>query len=303
MLDMYATPDHLAHPELTAKDHPQYCPRQSLPQKLLGCSDRERITVGKQLGAGKSKTVHVATIEGQRFAFKSASIPAQRSRNVRQNPFGERKQVIQMEFNKTLLMDNTNGILRAKGGCFTGADAWALYPFGERGVFGPQVAGTADASQSLTMALSVAKVFACLEHHPYGFGFISDNKPEQFGVHDDWTVELADVDGLRFYTPGSRGRMSGKPCQTSLDCVPNRRRPDAVLSPDNGCDASLGKCIGENSASMVYILGNMFLSSLTAKAPSLQPITDRCRLRDRSQRPTAADVVKTIESLLEHPTA
>ena len=46
------------------------------------------------------------------------------------------------------------------------------------------------------------QVFACLEHHPYGFGFISDNKPEQFVVHDDWTVELADVDGLRFYTPG-----------------------------------------------------------------------------------------------------
>ena len=54
-------------------------------------------------------------------------------------------------------IDRPNRVLPA-GGCFTGADAWALYPFGERGVFGPQVAGTADASQSLTMALSVAKV-------------------------------------------------------------------------------------------------------------------------------------------------
>ena len=65
---------------------------------------------------------------------------------------------------------------------------------------------------------------------------------------------------------GSRGRMSGKPCQTSLDCVPNRRRPDAVLSPDNGCDASLGKCIGENSASMVCV-GGWGGCSLSLHAP------------------------------------
>ena len=44
---------------------------------------------------------------------------------MRQNPFGERKQVIQMEFNKTLLMDNTNGILRAKGVSMCGGVAVA----------------------------------------------------------------------------------------------------------------------------------------------------------------------------------
>eukprot|EP00667_Euglena_gracilis_P017460 EG_transcript_18399 len=297
LLDMYATSDHLAHPEVTAQHHPPYCHRPSLPRPLLTCADRHRLAVGRQLGAGKSKTVHVAVLDGERLAYKSAALAAQRGRGVRQNPFEERKAVVAMEFNKTLLMDGTAGVLRARGACFTATDAWAAYSFGERGAFGPDLVATASEADSLLMAQSVARVFACLEHHPYGFAFISDNKPEQFVVHEDWTVELADVDGLRFYAPGSRGRMGGKTCRTNLDCVANRRRPDFVLSPDNGCDVAAGHCVGEDSRSMVFVLGHMFLAPLASRAPALRPVADRCQARDRTARPTAAEVARAIERL------
>mmetsp|Transcript_42829 Transcript_42829/g.76935 ORF Transcript_42829/g.76935 Transcript_42829/m.76935 type:complete len:233 (-) Transcript_42829:11-709(-) len=97
MLDMYSNPDHLQTPSTTAQGHPEFCPRHSLPRPLLTCVDRDRLSIGQQLGAGKSKTVHVATLEGRSYAFKSATLPAQRSRNVKQNPFRERRAGLEME--------------------------------------------------------------------------------------------------------------------------------------------------------------------------------------------------------------
>eukprot|EP00998_Keelungia_sp_KM082_P000141 NODE_10164_length_494_cov_3.079019_g10141_i0.p2 GENE.NODE_10164_length_494_cov_3.079019_g10141_i0~~NODE_10164_length_494_cov_3.079019_g10141_i0.p2 ORF type:complete len:126 (-),score=23.10 NODE_10164_length_494_cov_3.079019_g10141_i0:116-493(-) len=123
---------------------------------------------------------------------------------------------------------------------------------------------------------------------------------KQYVVYDDWSLELTDIEGVHYWPMGAKGFYGNKACRTIMDCLVNKRH-NRGMSPEAYCRGK--KCVGEGAPSMVYVMGQLFLHPLSARAPELQAIANECTDRNSGLRPTAVAVVERIRMLYAQETA
>eukprot|EP00667_Euglena_gracilis_P017082 EG_transcript_17945 len=199
---------------------PDYC-HVPPPDVFLNCSHSKQLEYGAYLGAGRSKTVVVATWRGRRFALKSSVLKGQVQTPKGQWPLRMRNAFLKEEYDIGVALRSTYGLQTPYGACFTPEGVWVAFRFGPRGEFSEALAHNASRPAALRMALSAAMLHACLERHRFGFAWLKDNGRKQYVVHEDWSLELVDIEGLQFYPHGHGGYYANKPCRTKRDCLAN----------------------------------------------------------------------------------
>mmetsp|Transcript_26689 Transcript_26689/g.42337 ORF Transcript_26689/g.42337 Transcript_26689/m.42337 type:complete len:297 (+) Transcript_26689:121-1011(+) len=275
---------------------PAYC-RAPPPDLELNCSQSDQLKYGKYLGAGRSKTVVIATWQDRKFALKSSALKGHVQSPKGQWPVHMRNTFLRQEYDIGVALHNTYGLQAPYGSCFKPEGSWVVFRFGDRGEFSEELARNVSQAAALKMALSAAMLHACIERHRFGFAWIKDNGRKQYIVHTDWSIELVDIEGLQFYPKNHKGWMGNKPCRVKKDCLANPNHPNG-MSPDEDCDRKTHKCYGAASPSMVYTLGMLFLRPLALSAPALGAVADRCMQNNRLRRPTAAEIVEDIRKLM-----